>query len=114
MPRPLVEIHRVTQGVVLEIHVLAPAPAPAPVPIEPPDERLPPGAGHQLRPLADLHHRADASLPQGVAGGGDLRRACPLRLPPCHSDGWGGGGALAPVEAREAEAAAAAASEECL
>ncbi|KAG6436880.1 hypothetical protein SASPL_101784 [Salvia splendens] len=35
-------------------------------------------AGDQLRPLADLHHRAHAAKPQGVAAGRDLRGAYPL------------------------------------
>ncbi|KAH7866140.1 hypothetical protein Vadar_016133 [Vaccinium darrowii] len=37
-------------------------------PVEPPDERLPPRTGRDLRPLPNLHQRVDTTVPRPLFG----------------------------------------------
>lgn len=77
----LVEVQGVTEGVVLVIrHALWGA-----VAVEPPNEGLPPGTRHDLRPLADLLDRPEATRPPPIAGAGGMGLG----------EGGGGGGAHA-------------------
>jgi len=73
----LVEVERVAERVVVELAAAAEVVVGTrgwPAAAEPPDEGLPPRAGHQLRPLAHLEHRVHRALPPGLL----LRPADPL------------------------------------
>lgn len=77
LPRTLVEIQRVTQGVVLEFRPVEP------VLVESANEGLPLRAGDDLRPLPEVSPTPDPPLVVVV----HLRR--PNALPPRRSDGGG-------------------------
>jgi hypothetical protein len=103
----LVEVERVAERVVVELaaaEVVVVRPRGRAAAAEPPDEGLPPRAGHQLRPLAHLEHRVHRALPPGL-----LRRRRRRRrgaADPLVGGGGGGGGgpgeaAAPPAPARE-------------
>ena len=90
---PLVEVEGIAEGVVLVLggHALAGAAA-----VEPPDEGLPPGPRHQLRPLPQLLQRPQPPRPPPVAAGTGAGGLGPGggadALPPGGSTPWGEAG----------------------
>jgi hypothetical protein len=101
----LVEVERVAERVVVELaaaEVVVVRPRGRAAAAEPPDEGLPPRAGHQLRPLAHLEHRVHRALPPGLL----RRRRRGAAADPLVGGGGGGGGgpgeaAAPPAPARE-------------
>jgi len=90
----LVEVERVAERVVVELAAaeVVVRPRGRAAAAEPPDEGLPPRAGHQLRPLAHLEHRVHRALPPGLL----LRRGA-AAYPLVGGGGGGPGEAAAPA-----------------